>query len=145
MNIRDEVRNSIVSSKVSFQAMPIALRWISFFCFFGILFAGSVFPFWKFHLNGEVVSYKEFWASGVGLEMFLLGLLLPMCGFGFLKKRNWSRLLFLIVVFWTVFITPALHDIAPIFHLNQVLNLLVLCSLVWYLYFKSSVKEYFKV
>lgn len=145
MNIRDDVRNSIIFLKFSFKAMPIALRLISFFCFFGILFAGSILPFGHFYINDEEVSYKEFWTSGVGLEMFLIGLLLPTCGYGFLKKRHWSRLLFLIVVFWTMFIVPILHNITPIFHLNQVFNLFVMGLLVWYLYFKSTVKQYFKV
>ena len=144
MIIRDKIRNSVISVYCLFTSMPWALRLIAGFCLLGVGFTGVILPFMKFHINGEEVTYNQFWASGVGLEAFALGISLFVTGIGICLKRTWSRYLLVFVIISFSVLLPAVHNEMQFCKNDFVETLIILVPLILYLFFKRSVKDYFR-
>ncbi|MCK5708762.1 MAG: hypothetical protein KAI43_14030 [Candidatus Aureabacteria bacterium] len=58
-------------------------------------FIGPLYPYAKFHINDELVTFKEFWLSGAGFAMSFTGLFLLFSGISITYNRNWFKYIFL--------------------------------------------------
>ena len=125
--------------------MPFVLRLIAIFSFLGLCFAGVIFPFMKFSINGKEVTYSEFWSSGSGIQAYTLGISLFISGIGIYMKKEWSRSLLLIVFITFYLLIPAVQNGLESLINNLPVSLIYLVPLIWYLYFKQSVKDYYSV
>lgn len=80
--------------------MPLLLRFIFIVSIGGIFLAVfSVFNINSYQINGQGVTYKEVWSSGLGLSMTITGLVLFISGIGIFRKKKWARITFLSTVF----------------------------------------------
>lgn len=122
---------------LSRRDMPIGLRLLTFACFgFALFLPLSLLPFGH-RINGEEVSFTEFWRRGGGPAFFIAGILFPITGYGFLRARSWSRYLF-------VGISIALAILSAFGSLPDALMGLVWAAAVtYYLFWWPPVKDYF--
>ena len=134
------IREKILLIYISLKAMPLFLKLISVFCFFGVLFAiGPFCPFMNFTINERPVSFREFWVSGAGPTMSLLGIILVASGVGIVYRKKWARL---------TFIAPYLGLLvyASVVQPDVIIPIVIfIIFLIWYLFVKKSVKEYFSL
>jgi hypothetical protein len=80
----------------NFKSMPTVLKFFTchaLACF--ILLAASIIPSGSFNINGRVVSYSEWWSSGVGPFASSLGIAGPVVALLLLKKRRHARAVYL--------------------------------------------------
>jgi len=120
--------------------MPTILRWFTWICFgFGLLLPLSLIPAGGHYINGQQVTFEEFWHRGGGPIFFIAGILFSITGYGFVHSRNWSRYLF-------TALRVAILLSYPFF---GTLDWQVLFCLVWvgfviyYLFWLPSAREYF--
>jgi len=120
--------------------MPYGLRMITIGCFIGALFLPIAFiPGGGYSINGESVSFTEFWRRGGGPLFVAIGILLPVIGYGILKRRRWSR-------YWFAgfLIITAAYSLTFCPQWNDVLGLLYAGFLIWYLFWRHTVCAYFE-
>ena len=48
-------------------------------------------------INSKTVNYDEFWLEGSGYFMLFYMVILSLCIFGFILKKNWSRFAILLI------------------------------------------------
>ena len=122
--------------------MPKILRWFTRMCFaFALFLPLSLIPAGGRYINGQQVTFEEFWRRGGGPIFFVAGILFPIAGYGFVRAQSWSRYLF-----------AALQIAIPISSLllgglDWQVWLAVGWSafVIYYLFWVSSVREYFGV
>lgn len=95
------IKNSKLKTKINkillqMKLMPLFLRFITTLCLGGILFIiGPLCPIGNFTINDQPVTFIEFWNTGAGPIMLILGILLFTSGIGILKYKKWGRNLFI--------------------------------------------------
>jgi len=115
-------------------------------------FAGALFPIIAaipgngFRINGQAVSHANFWRLGGGPLFVIVGIVFPIAGSAFVKRKSWGR--YLLAGFFIVSIIARLiaGEFVPIYKnslIDFIESLVFISLLVWYLFFKTSVKEYF--
>ena len=75
--------------------MPTILRWFTWMCFgFALFLPVSLMPVGGYYIGDESVTLAEFWRRGGGPMFFVAGIMFPVCGYGFVRARDWARYLF---------------------------------------------------
>ena len=121
------------------KEMPFLLRFFFVFCMLSILFTvGSIIPMVHYQVEGQEITYQEWWASGNGIAMASTGLLFFITGIGIFRKTKWARIAFLFSIFIPVFLTPVRP---PVDYILGLLAYIVIFGC--YLFLKKSVKNYF--
>ena len=121
------------------QHMPVGLRMIMWGCFIGILFIPlALVPGGGHSINGELVSFTEFWRRGGGPVFVAVGVLLPVIGYGIATRKGWSRYLFIGFLVVTSLLSFAFHPNA-----EDVISFLFIGLMTWYLFWRRSVSDYF--
>ncbi len=125
------------------KLMPLFIRLLSAFCFlFGLgLIVVSLYPFEPYQIRGEELTYSQMWSTGTAVRFLITGILYLVSGIGIFFRQPWTRYIILILLV-----------ILQVRRSIEVLNILVILRLtflpillIWYLFFKKSVKEYFFV
>lgn len=130
---------------IALRQMPTLLRILTFLAAACSLTTFTIVPQQILNFDGHNLSYRDAWARGYIPAYFCFGILSAFQAYGFLKARRWSRPLF--PVFLTALITMDIWlDLAPAGRPDTAeitLNLLLIALLLWYLFFKQSVRTYF--
>lgn len=127
------------SGKTNWEKMPQFLKSLAAACFLGGLFVvGVAFlsPFVEF--GGKELTREEFWSSGYGPSVVLLGLLMIIAGFGLLTRRAWSRWLVLVLLMVASIGVGRVGDFE--IQLPAIVGGVIT---YWYLFCKHSVRQYF--
>jgi hypothetical protein len=127
------------------KGMPMGLRFLTFICFgFALFLPLSLLPFGG-SINGQEVSFTEFWRRGGGPTFFIIGILFPITGYGFLRARNWSRYLFagfnVALAVFSVFGSLPVFSSLP----DAVIELVLVAAITYYLFCWPAVRNYFGV
>jgi hypothetical protein len=124
----------------NFNTMPKLLKFLTVhaaFCF--VFFVGSVVPSNSFSMNGQHVTYAEWWSSGAGPFASLIGLVGPLVAWSLLSKWQHARLAYVVFL--------ALGFIAPYPFLGMLPyvlpGMLVVGIGAFYMYRWQSVQVYF--
>ena len=126
-----------------FGEMPILLKFICSISLFAILFAlVSIVPILTYQIEGQTVTYSDWWKSGAGISATVLGISLFYTGIGILNKKQWSRYMFPIILAISS-ILPPFFDIAQTV-VYSVWNLLWCMLLIGYLFKSKAVIKYYK-
>ncbi len=137
----------MVREQFARKQMPRMLKLLTVFCFAGVLFAvGAATPGGNFTINGRAVTYSEFWRSGAGPLFVLIGVILPITGYAFVKRKSWGRFLFaglLVAINIATMVMDEFMTAELVSPSDFVWSLASMALLVWYLFFKQSVKDYF--
>ena len=73
----------------NFRDMPTGLKFFAAQALAGLLFIfGSVVPHKSFSIDGRSVTYSEWWSSGVGIYVSVLGAVLAIAGYLILSKKQ---------------------------------------------------------
>jgi len=127
--------------RANFFAMPILLRLMTghaLVCV--ILFVVSVLPYDSYGIDGRQVSQAEWWSSGVGPLVSLIGLLGFAAGWSFLKKKRYARELYL------AFLTAGL--VVPYPFMGEawfsVIGIFIVIAAGFYLFKNGAVASYFE-
>jgi len=146
-----EIWSSLVNI---FNLMPFAIRYVTIFSLVGgILFISlPCMPFTKFHIDEKVVSQTQFWASGYGPCIVILGIVLLLAGIGFIFRKQWS--IWLVCILLLVPIGDLiLHSIVDkrcmsyqdIAILPAIAYFIYIISFYLYFFKKRTVRNYFKI
>ena len=106
----------------------------------GALFLVAAFiPSGDYCINGEPVSFTEFWRRGGGPLFVAVGILLPIIGYGLLRRRRWS-------LYWFAgfFVATALFSLTFHPQWDDLIGLLFTGFVVWYLFWRHTVRAYFE-
>ena len=121
------------------KGMPAGLRFLSTMCFaFALFLPLSLLPFGS-SINGQEVSFGEFWRRGGGPAFFIAGILFPIAGYGFLRVRSWSRYLFI-----GISVASAIFSLFASL-LDVLIGLLWAAAVTYYLFWWPAVRDYFRV
>ena len=136
---------NIATLRSNYKTMPWLLKCFTgaFLCFI-VFLPVSLMPFLNFSINGESVTYAEFWSRGGGLVFCSIGIFCPMLGIGFLSKNKYARMTpaLLVTIPSTVIVLTFAKDI----FLELVFELVAISAFtVWYFYYKKSVIAYFEL
>ena len=127
--------------------MPLILKWLTVLCFAGVLFPViAAIPGGNFTINGQEVSHAEFWRFGGGPLFVLVGIVFPITGYAFAKRKAWGRFLFTGFFFAGIITMLIAGQFVPVYRMRPVDFIqypISMALLVWYLFFKRSVREYF--
>ena len=89
--------------------MPAILRWFTWMCFgFALFLPLSLIPYGSHRINEVEVTFAEFWRRGGGPLFFIAGIVFPILGYGFVRRRNWARYGFTAVQVALAVVTPIL-------------------------------------
>ena len=122
--------------------MPFILKFVCALSIFGILFpAGSIIPVGSYKIDGEVVSYSEWWRSGAGIATIIIGIPLFLTGIGILKKRKWSRYAFPFILACSYLVIP--YDQIEVNIVVIVSNSLLSVLLLGYFIKSKAVERYY--
>jgi hypothetical protein len=121
--------------------MPKILRWFTWMCFGFFLFVPlSLIRAGGHYINGQEVTFEEFWRRGGGPIFFAAGILFPIAGYGFVRAQSWSRYLF-----------AALQAAIPVsslflggIDLQLLLSVALSAFAIYYLFWVPSVRKYFE-
>lgn len=124
----------------NFKSMPALLKFLTahaFICF--VFLIGSIIPHHYFSINGQPVSFSEWWRSGAGLLCSLIGIVFPVLGYLFLIRARHAREIYIAVLvtvsaFGPIGSPPVSYYLAA---------LVFVIGIAIYLYIWSSVKNYF--
>jgi len=127
--------------------MPWLLKWLTVLCFASVLAPViAAIPGGIFTINGQEVSHAEFWRLGGGPLFVLVGIIFPVTGYAFAKRKRWGRYLFSGFFLLGMIAMLIAGQFVPVYRVRPVefMQYPVFTSLlVWYLFFKRSVTEYF--
>jgi len=131
------------------RPMPVILKVLTGICFamaLCLVVAAIPVPHMHYEINGHDVSYADFWKLGGGPLFVVAGIVLPLSGFGFVNRKHWGRYLctgFFVIgslfQFFAGLFIPVYKTDASV----QLSYAVFVAVLVWYLFCKQSVKEYF--
>ncbi len=123
-----------------FKAMPLILKFLTAHALVSfIFFVAAVIPGIPFNFNGKEMSFSELWSSGIGIFTVYVGLTMPFCGFLMLKRKAYSRLIYLFILS-SVLIAPYIYWKEAVGLSFGVITTLLIAG---YIYGKPSVREYF--
>ena len=96
-----------------FKSMPILLKFITahgLFCF--LFFLSAVIPGFdvNFTYKGQSMGYDEIWRNGLGVHLILIGSLFPISAILILKKWQYCRQFYALVVLGAFIIPNANGD-----------------------------------
>lgn len=99
-------------------------------------------PIVPWELDGEPVGFVDFWKTGGGRFLILIGTLLTGISYGLIKRKKWTKH----VVLFLVLMVSSIDVIFEEEGRNSALAFSIVFSSVslWYLYFKRSVIEHFE-
>jgi len=118
------------------------LRWFTWMCFgFAFFLPLSLIPAGGHYVNEQQVTFAEFWHRGGGPTFFVAGILFPIAGYGFVRARNWARYLF--AALWVAI--PATSFLIGGFDWQVPLSCAWAGFVIYYLFWRPSVREYFGV
>jgi hypothetical protein len=121
--------------------VPIGLRMIMRGCFIGVLFIPlALIPAGGHWINGEAVSFTEFWRRGGGPMFIVVGILLPLIGCGIAARKDWSRYAFIGFLLLTLGFSTIAQP-----HWDELISVLFIAFIIWYLFWRHTVREYFAV
>jgi hypothetical protein len=128
----------------NFSMMPNLLKFITAHalgCLLFLLF--SIIPHDSFLINGQNVSYHEWWASGAGVSASLIGILLPIGGLGLLKNIRQARRIYI-----TALILATAIPFVLLYNLVNVVPYLIaaitiISGITAYLYLNGTAQNYF--
>jgi len=84
---------------VGLKEQSFIWRVITIYSLFCIVFAIAPFcPFIDFSINGQYVSFTEFWQTGWPFLSVFIGLVMFIIGIGLLKGNRWAKPTFGIVI-----------------------------------------------
>ena len=129
------------------EEMPLFLRFLTIISPAGILMIfACLVPLSSYGVSGRIVSYGEFWRSGGALIGVSGGLLLTAIGVGIFKGKKWAKQLILAtIIMQNVLAFAAVGEANRDEIAGGLVSLALVNALtVWYLFFKKSVKSYFK-
>ncbi|HET8579530.1 MAG TPA: hypothetical protein VFL31_00895 [Nitrospiraceae bacterium] len=131
--------------KALFGTVPLILRWLAFYGLTGVLFIiGPLLPFANFSIEDKSISWTEFWASGAAAAMVCAGVYLWFMGCGILLRRRWPRALVLgLIPFSFLLYLPFGGVPSPMLPFAILSSAAWPIGMVWYLFFKRSVRAYF--
>ena len=124
----------------NFKTMPMLLKFLTAHAIACIAFLfGSVIPHDSFSVNGQSVTYSEWWSSGIGIYVSILGALMAIAGYLLVSKKRFSRQIYLAVV--------PLGLVVPYLKFGEytlaVVGVVITLGIAAYLFLKASAKEYF--
>ena len=124
----------------NFKSMPIILKFLTAQAVAGIMFLiGSIIPHDSFSINGQSVTYNEWWNSGVGIYVSILGTGMAIAGYLLVTKNNFSRQIYLVIL--------CLGLVAPYLkwgnYTSAFMGMFIVVIVAGYLFLKASVKDYF--
>jgi len=128
----------------AFRKMPQGLRFASLVSLLlAFCLPAAVLPIGEFFVQGDRVSFAEFWHRGGGIIFLLVGLVSAMLFYGFVMARRWARHL---AVAFGWFAVAATFIGWQGFTLDVVFAFLIFGGLpTWYLYCRQPVRDYFGV
>ncbi|MGA2281564.1 MAG: hypothetical protein ABSG80_14820 [Verrucomicrobiota bacterium] len=95
-----------------------------------------------FVINGTQVTYDEFWRRGGFWTFLLVGIYCAVLVYGFLHASRWSRPLFLLPCVVGPILAVIYHHTTLTLY-NYLSGLFGTALLVWYLYFRQTVRDYY--
>ena len=125
-----------------FKSMPLLLKFITahgLFCF--LFFLSAAIPGFdvNFTYKGQPMGYEEIWRNDLGVHLILIGSLFPISAVLILKKWQYCRQLYALVILGT-FVIPNANGDSFIY---LPLALIVPCLLIVYLFKYGKAKMYF--
>lgn len=139
------MNNLLLSVYFRFKEMPLLLRFVFFplSLIEGIGFTiCSFIPFAEFKIEEKQVSWSEWWTSGAGPLSTIIGILLLISAIGFFQKKRFARITFLAP--WAIlFIVAIVQEHEALTIQGAFVLGIWMVFLVWYFFFKKSVKHYF--
>ncbi len=124
----------------SYKTMPSFLRFIIVHALACILFfIAAVIPGIPISVYGEQITSSEIWSSGYGLKVCFVGLALPMCAILLLKRKSYSRQIY---VFVLGLILIGSYDVVENMSL-VIFGLIITSSITGYLYASKAVRSVF--
>jgi hypothetical protein len=130
---------------VTLKLVPLALRLVVIFCLTGSVFAIVPFmPFVHFTIDDKAVTQSQFLRSGAGAGIILLGALMGAVAIAILLRKAWARPAILFLLPFACFLHAALGlsdwcSLGPYF----LWSIVYIAPMAGYLYYKSSVRDYF--
>ncbi|MCE2029374.1 hypothetical protein [Sessilibacter corallicola] len=126
--------------KENFISMPIILKCITIHAVACFMFlVGSVVPHDNFSVNGQSITYSEWWFSGAGFSAFIMGLFMPFAAWHILNKTKYSRHIYISMLFSSLSVPYLFYD-QP----NAIIyNLIITGIICWYLFCNKSAAAYF--
>ena len=126
------------------KQMPQLIQGITIlFLIFGVLI--SIITFLPDDLRVTEVATSELWKTGDAFLLLLLGITMIIISLGFLHKTIWSRPLFLIPLI-SIYIYESkgsqILGCNPL--IESALSIIAVIFMIWYFYFKSEVKQFFR-
>jgi hypothetical protein len=124
----------------NFKSMPRVLKFITAhaLCCFAFLVM-SVVPNDFLYLNGQNVTYSEWWSSGAGPFASLIGIVGPIVGWLLLSKKPHARAEYLAFSALALIVPfPLMGDWA-----TALIGVLFVCAEALYLYKWRGVQVYF--
>ena len=97
-----------------------------------------------FTIGDKKISYKEWWSSGIGVEFFIISLIIGVGAICLIKKIKLARTVYLVAfagaflaMFFFEFNQPNSGEIL-------ISGLIPFVLIYWYLFHVNSVKQYFQ-
>lgn len=134
--------NVFQHSRLALKRMPFVLRIVTQMLLILILFLpASLMPFGEHSIDGQLVTFVEFWKQGGGPVFALLGIVASTLAYGFIRARFWSRpvsiLCFLGFASITIWEDPRMNAE------NLIIAIGVVVLWPGYLYLSKRVRRYF--
>ncbi|MCP3701349.1 MAG: hypothetical protein GY954_00245 [Alteromonas sp.] len=124
----------------NFKSMPTLLKFFTAHALACVAFLfGSIIPHNSFSINGQPVTYSEWWSSGTGIYVSLLGTIMAVAGYLLLTKKQYSRQIYLFVLSLGL-VVPYLKFGDNILAATGVFFVLLIAG---YLFLRAPVREYF--
>lgn len=120
---------------INFKNMPVILKILTVHalaCFLGLIF--SVVPHGSFSIDGHIATYREWWSSGNGVRLSVVGIILPTSGYFMLKRITVSRVVYLGALTLALILSDS-TGLVP--------SMIFVLIVAAYLYIRKPVEEYF--
>ncbi|MBY6212796.1 hypothetical protein KUV95_14655 [Microbulbifer agarilyticus] len=120
--------------------MPILLKFITghaLVCF--VFFLAVVIPGVPITFNGELMESQELWARGVGLPTIAVGLSLPVAGMLILRRWQYCRQLYSIIILSVLIAPYAYWQEIP----SLIFGVVLSCAIIGYLFLNRQARAFF--
>jgi len=125
----------------NFKDMPFFMKLL---VFHGLMFfiggITSLFPIFSFSVDGNEVTYSDWWLLGAGIKFFIVSVSLGGCAICLLKKEKYARIFYLGVLICILFTDSTLLKRID----GVLINVIFVALFYWYLFWKRSVRLYFE-